>query len=461
MTLGLCPKNSIIDFYSKMGNKAKRKLRPEPKFVQDGSVLSELGSYLESLSEPPKTFTRGNIINGTIVSIHKGEMLVDVGGRAEGVVQGAEMNLDGEKLDKNIGDDVLVYVIKGENEKGQIELSIRRTGSALKWHDLRKAQDEDNSIFVKAIEANTGGLIVDVGGGLRGFIPISQLDSSRIYPSTETGDKEAATKELQAKLGDLIGEKIEVKIIEIDRDKNRVIFSEKMVTSGADLEQRAETLANSGIGDTLEAEVTGIAPFGLFVNAEGLEGLVHLSEISWDKVSNPADFYEVGQKVKVQIIGIQDDGKRVAYSIKRLQSDPWDELVKDFEVGQIVEGVITKVVDYGAFVRIGDGLNGLVHISEMSDKLVRNPQDIAKIGDDVKLMIISISKEDRQLGLSLKRANTKSKGKVTDALKKKESGYDSTAPKGETEISGLDSLKELLGMEDSDVDLDSDSKSKK
>jgi small subunit ribosomal protein S1 len=324
-------------------------------------------------------------------------------------------------------------VIKGENDKGQIELSIRRTGTARKWHDLKIAQDEDESVMVKAIEANTGGLIVDIGGGLRGFIPTSQLDSSRIYPSNNNmGSKDDAAQELQNRLAELIGEEIEVKIIEIDREKNRVIFSEKLVTSETDLEQREETLATSKTGDVLAAEVTGIAPFGLFVNAQGLEGLVHLSEISWDKVSNPADFYKVGDKVDVQIIGIQDEGKRVAYSIKRLKKDPWDELVEDLTVGQIVDGVITKVVEYGAFVRIGDKLNGLVHISELSDKLVRDPADIVTEGEDVQLKIISISKEDRHLGLSLKKAQQVGTDEET------EESDDNISPE-------MASLKEILG----------------
>lgn len=418
-----------------MAKANKKKLRLPPAFEPDNKIQAELAKFVDALATPPRTFEKGQIISGKIVGQSKGEILVDVGGRAEGVVAGRELKLDNEKAEREIGDEILVYVIKGENEKGQIELSIRRTGTARKWHELKLAQDEDRSVKVKAIEANTGGLIVDIGGGLRGFIPTSQLDSSRIYP-THYVDKQQATQELQSKLAELIGVEIEVKIIEIDREKNRVIFSEKLVTSGADMEKRAKTLASSKVGDNLEAEVTGIAPFGLFVNAQGLEGLVHLSEISWDKVSNPGDFYQVGDKVQVQIIGIEDGGKRVAYSIKRLQQDPWDQLVQGYEVGQIVEGVVTKVVDYGAFVRIGDGLNGLVHISELSDKLVRDPGDIVSEGETIPLKIISISREDRHLGLSLKRV--KADKDETSTSKKKDAGL---APE-------MESLKEILGEDE-------------
>ncbi|HEX9804626.1 MAG TPA: S1 RNA-binding domain-containing protein [Candidatus Dojkabacteria bacterium] len=406
---------------------------------KDTQALKSLEDYVNGLNNPPKVFNKGDITLGTIVEMGTGYMLVDIGGRAEGVVAGREMKLNGEKLDKKIGDSVLVYVVKGENEKGQIEISIRRTGTARKWHDLEEAQNADKSVEVTVLEANTGGVIVDIGGGLRGFIPTSQLDNTRIYPLGGFNDKSDASKQLQNKLAGLIGEKIESKVIEIDKEKNRVILSEKLVTSSADLEKREETLKKSGAGDILEGEVTGIAPFGLFVNAEGLEGLVHLSEISWDKVSNPADFFNVGDKVKVQIIGIDDGGKRIAYSIKRLQQDPWEDIIKKYKVGQMVEGEVTKVVDYGAFVRIEDGLNGLIHISELSDKLVKDPGNIVKLGQKLSLQIISISKEERHLGLSLKRTTSKaSDSSEKDIEEKKESGV---APE-------LAELEKLLENED-------------
>lgn len=406
---------------------------------EKNQIQTKLDTYLEGLTEPPKTFKRGEIITGKIVKILKGEILVDVGGRAEGVVSGRETKLEGEKPNFKEGDEILVYVIKGENELGQIELSIRRTGTARKWFMLSKAETSDEAVTVTVIEANTGGVIVDIGGGLRGFVPTSQLEHSRIYPLGGYSNKKDADKELQTKLAELIGQELDVKVIEIDREKNRVIFSEKKVTNAGELDKRAETLVRVKVGDALEGEITGIAPFGLFVNAEGLEGLVHLSEISWDKVVNPADFHNVGDKVKVQIIGIEDGGKRVAYSIKRLLEDPWDQIVKDYKVGQRVSGEITKIVDYGAFVRIGDGLNGLVHISELSDKLVRNPEKIVEMGKTYELEIISISKEERHLGLSLKRAQLESSEKVS--TKKK------TSKKDDDSSLELERLNEFLGEE--------------
>ncbi len=370
----------------------------------------ELNEYLDNLVSAPHTFQRGQILKGVVVTSGDSEMIVDVGGRTEGVISGKELKLDGKLLDKKAGDDILVYVIKSENDKGQIELSIRRTGTARKWHDLEASKKDETPVEVTVIEANTGGVIVQIGGsGLRGFIPSSHLKNNRIYPTGGYTSKEDATKQLQGKLAELIGTKLEVVVMEIDKEKNRVILSEKYVDSDGDMAQRKETLSNLQIGSTLSGEVTGIAPFGLFITAEGVEGLVHLSEISWDKVSNPADFYKIGEKVKVQVIGIDDNGKRIAYSIKRLLPDPWDEIVKKYAVGQVIKGQITKIVDYGAFVRIEEGLNGLIHISELSDQLIKDPTEVVKEGQEVDVIVISMSKEERHLGLSIRRLNDKSK----------------------------------------------------
>lgn len=370
---------------------------------QSQAAYSELQNYLDNLQQPPRTFERGQIVKGTVLSMTKHGMLVDVGGRTEAVVTGKELKLDGEKLEKEVGDEVLVYIVKPENEKGQIEASVRRTGTARKWHDLVQAKENNSSIKVKVIEANTGGVIVELASGLRGFVPSSHLNNNRTFLTSGYANKQEATKQLQSKLAELIGEELEVIVMEIDREKTRVILSEKYVNSEADIQQRQETLDQIKEGSELEGEVTGIAPFGLFVTAQGLEGLVHLSEISWDKVGNPADFYKVGDTVKVTVIGIDDGGKRIAYSIKRLLPDPWDEIVKRYQIGQIISGEITKVVDYGAFVRIDEGLNGLIHISEMSNKLVKDPGEIVKEGEQRDVKIISMSREERHLGLSIRQ----------------------------------------------------------
>jgi ribosomal protein S1 len=272
---------------------------------------------------------------------------------------------------------------------------------------LEKARKDNSMVETVVIESNNGGLIVEINKDIRGFIPTSQLDASRVYLNGVRQVGKDISSRVQKRLNSLVGEKIRTKIIELDREKNKIILSEKMVTQARDLEQREKTLNKIKEGDVLKGTVSGITPFGIFVNAQGLEGLVHLSELSWDKVEDIGNIYAVGNEVNVMVIGISDGGKRVAYSVKRLQNDPWSEAIAQFKVGDVVKGEIQKVVPYGAFVRIEKGLNGLIHISELSDKLVKNPEDIVEVGQKVDVKILSISSTERHLGLSLKEAGKK------------------------------------------------------
>lgn len=367
------------------------------------AAYSQIDKYLEDSANQIKTFSRGDIVEGEVVDVRDGFLIVDIGFKSEGIVAGKELKselVDWRELE--VGDKVMVYVVKPEDEEGQLVLSIRRTQQATAWLNLEKAKEENKVVESVVVESNNGGLIVEIGKDIRGFIPTSQLDASRVYSSGVRQVGKDISSRVQKKLSSLIGEKISTRIIELDREKNRIILSEKMVTQARDLEQREKTLNKVKEGDTLEGTVSGITPFGVFVNAEGLEGLVHLSELSWDKVEDIGSLYSVGTKVNVMVIGVSDGGKRVAYSIKRLQKDPWAEAIAKYKVGDIVEGEVQKVVPYGAFVRIDKGLNGLIHISELSDKLVKDPANIVTEGDTVKVKILSISSTERHLGLSLK-----------------------------------------------------------
>lgn len=370
---------------------------------------SQIDQFLADSNNQIKTFSRGDIVEGIVVDVRDGLVVVDIGFKSEGIVAGRELKsdvLDWREL--KVGDKIMVYVVKPEDEEGQLVLSIRRTQQASAWLNLEKAKKENDVIETVVVESNNGGLIVEIGKDIRGFIPTSQLDASRVYLNGVRQVGKDISSKVQKTLSSLVGGKISTRIIELDREKNRIILSEKMVTQSRDLEQREKTLNKVKEGDVLEGIVSGITPFGIFVNAEGLEGLVHLSELSWDKVEDIGSMYGVGSKVKVMVIGVSDGGKRVAYSVKRLQKDPWAEAIAKYKVGDIVNGEIQKVVPYGAFVRIAEGLNGLIHISELSDKLVKDPADIVKIGDKVKVKILSISSTERHLGLSLKATTTKS-----------------------------------------------------
>lgn len=381
-----------------------KKTQDITEVIDKDSLREQMEEYLASSEHLPRAISSGDIVEGTIVDIRPGAVLVDIGYKSEGIVAGRELKSDFEEIDDlSIGDDILVYVITPEDDEGQLVLSLRRTESARHWIRLERAQEDKEIVKAEVVESNNGGVICELGEGIRGFIPTSQLDASRVYATGKRMVGKDISNKVQERLSELVSEEIKTRIIELDREKNRIILSEKMVTQARDLERREKTLSNIKEGDVIEGEVSGITPFGVFVNAQGLEGLVHLSELSWDKVENTGELYTVGDKVKVQVIGISDGGKRVAYSIKRLQKDPWEEAISEYEVGDVVEGTVQKVVDYGAFVRIGKGLNGLVHISEMSNKLVKDPRNILSEGDNVEVKILSISKTERHLGLSLKR----------------------------------------------------------
>lgn len=372
------------------------------------SEYSQIDKFLSDEGNKIRKLSKGEIVEGSVVDVRDGYVVVDVGYKSEGIVAGRE--LKSETLnwkDLKVGDSILVYVVKPEDDEGQLVLSIRRTQQASAWINLEKAKKDNSVVETTVIEANNGGLIVEIGKDIRGFIPTSQLDASRVYLNGVRQVGKDISSRVQKTLNSLVGEKVQTRIIELDREKNRIILSEKMVTQSRDLEQREKTLNKVKEGDILVGTVSGITPFGIFVNAEGLEGLVHLSELSWDKVEDIGNIYAVGNKVNVMVIGISDGGKRVAYSVKRLLKDPWAEAISKYQVGDVVKGYIQKVVPYGAFVRIGEGLNGLIHISELSDKLVKNPEDIVKVGDEVDVKILSISSTERHLGLSLKAASSK------------------------------------------------------
>jgi small subunit ribosomal protein S1 len=381
-------------------------------------LYSQIDKYLEDKSKQIKQFSKGDIVEGTVVDVRDDLLIVDVGYKSEGIVAGRELKsdtIDWKKLKP--GDKILVYVVKPEDEEGQLILSIRRTQQASAWINLEKAKENNDIVETEVVEANNGGLIVEISQGIRGFIPTSQLDATRVYSSGVRQVGKNISSKVQKRLNSLIGEKIKTRIIELDREKNRVILSEKRVMQEGDATQREETLRRTQEGDILKGTVSGITPYGIFVNAQGLEGLVHLSELSWDKVEDVGNLYKVGDEIEVMVIGISDGGKRVAYSVKRLQKDPWAEAIAQYKVGDIVKGKVQKVVPYGAFVRIGKGLNGLIHISELSDQLVKDPKDIVSAGDEVKVKILSISSTERHLGLSLKAVDQE-KDEVTEAREK-------------------------------------------
>ena len=370
-----------------------RELGPEPTTMEE--LLAEQDSEI-------KSFKHGDVVDGTIVRIDKDEILVDIGAKSEGVVSNRELFGRGGESQPAlaIGDTVLVYVLQPESPEGHVVLSLRRAGLERKWRSMQEQLEAGVIIEAPVIDHNKGGLIVDCG--IRGFVPISQIVD---FPRRPQNDQPRdAAQEIAEKLMPFVGRKLRLKILEVNRKANRLILSEKVALYEERREKRDELFSSLQVGQKVTGSVRSIAPFGVFIDLGGIDGLVHKSELSWNKVNNPEAGYEVGEEVEAEVIDINHERGRISLSIRRLQPDPWHSTVADFNVGDVIDGTVTKLVNFGAFVRVRDGLEGLIHISELSHQRVAHPGDVVHEGQALKLKIISLDSERHRLGLSLKQA---------------------------------------------------------
>ena len=366
---------------------------PEPTTMEE--LLAEQDADIRS-------FKHGDVVEGTVVRIDRDEILVDIGAKSEGVVSNRE--LFGRHAESApalaIGDVVLVYVLQPELQEGHAVLSLRRAGLERKWRSMQEQFETGAIIEAPVIDHNKGGLIVDCG--IRGFVPISQIVD---FPRRPQNDQPRdAAQEIAEKLQPYVGRKLRLKILEVNRKANRLILSEKVALYEERREKRDELFSSLQVGQKVSGTVRSIAPFGIFIDLGGIDGLVHKSELSWNKVNNPEAGYKVGDTVEAEVIDINHERGRISLSIRRLQPDPWHSTVADFKVGDIIDGTVTKLVNFGAFVRVRDGLEGLIHISELSHQRVAHPGDVVREGQALKLKIISLDSERHRLGLSLKQA---------------------------------------------------------
>ncbi len=367
--------------------------RPEPTTMEE--LLSEQTDEIRSLKH-------GDVVEGQVVRIDKDEILVDIGAKSEGVVSNRELygrNAESQP-ELNIGDTVLVYVLQPESNEGHAVLSLRRAGLERKWRSMQEQLDEGVIIEAPVIDHNKGGLIVDCG--IRGFVPISQIVDFPRRPQNE--QPRDAAQEIAEKLQPYVGRKLRLKILEVNRKANRLILSEKVALYEERREKRDELFSSLTVGQKVTGSVRSIAPFGVFVDLGGIDGLVHKSELSWNKVNNPEAGYKVGEEVEAEVIDINHERGRISLSIRRLQPDPWHSTVADLKVGDVIDGTVTKIVNFGSFVRVRDGLEGLIHISELSHQRVAHPGDVVHEGQNLKLKVISLDSERHRLGLSLKQA---------------------------------------------------------
>lgn len=332
--------------------------------------------------------TPGEVIDGTVLSVRKHEVWIDLGGRGIGLVPRREI---GFSRQLNEGDAVTASVVDTELEDGSVLLSLRKAAKDRGWDEISRAIDAGESVEVTAYDANRGGLLIELEG-IRGFLPVSQL-SAEHYPRVGSADKD----EILQRLNSLVGKPLTVRILDADRKANKLIFSEKEAIKEG-LSQRLEQLK---VGDTVKGVVTGVVDYGAFVNVEGIEGLVHISEISWERVNNPGDYVKVGDQIDAKIIAIDKD--RLSLSIKQLQEDPWAKEVEKFKKGEAVKGTVTRITPFGAFVQLSPAVEALVHITELGEGEGADPEKLFKLNEQKTFTILDIDKDSRKISLSLKK----------------------------------------------------------
>jgi ribosomal protein S1 len=364
-----------------------------------------------------KVLKPGDMVAGKILTVGKNEVYVDIEGYGIGVVRGRELYDDEATLSSlKPGTEVYASVVETENKDGNIELSFRQAGQERVWTTLQEKLQTKEVIRTKILEANKGGLMVEINNVV-GFLPVSQLATEH-YPRVEDGDK----NKILSVLNSYVGTMFDVQIITADQQEEKLIVSEKAVFE-KELQDRISKLK---IGDVVTGTVSGIVDFGVFVKFGELEGLVHISELAWQRIEHPKDIVKVGQEVKCVVIGL--DKGRISLSMKQLEKDPWQDSVKKYQIGQVVKGKVTKVMPFGVFVELDDQIQGLAHLMELSHDEVKNPEDILKVGEEKEFKIISIEPQEHRLGLSIKALHEKPADKAEKAAEPKEESKEEAEP---------------------------------
>lgn len=363
-------------------------------YMTEKTKVKPATSAMEALLADPKYLTIpkvGDVIKGSVISVAKNEVRVDIENYRTGVVRGRELTDPSLQFDDvKIGNPVEATVIELENEMGEVELSFRSAGHRKAWDTLAELFRAGTPVQVKVLEASKGGLLVRLNN-VPGFLPVSQLSPDN-YPRVAGGDK----AKILEKLKTFVGKTMDVRVIDVNEPDEKLIVSEKSVWE----EKQKNVISNYKIGDTIEGEVSALADFGAFVKFDILEGLVHISEIAWQRIDHPRDVLKTGDHVKAEIIGIE--GSKIFLSMKKLIDDPWKDVGEKYKIGQVVKGKVLKVNPFGFFVELDPDIHGLAHVSELTRKPVSDLNEIAKSGDIMDFMVVSIEPEQHRLGLSLK-----------------------------------------------------------
>ncbi len=381
------------------GNQAAVMDAPPSGMVQQGPAAEQELSMEELLAASTaeyKTLKRNEVLDGIIMALDRDGLIVDVGSKSEGVVPASEMStVNAEEREGLVeGAPVLVSVVDAnDNNDGHIVLSIDRARAERSWRNLQKQLDSGEVVEAQVVGFNKGGLLVDLGG-VRGFVPASQV-------SNLTGGGE---EQRQAELAGYTTRSISMKVIEVNRRRNRLILSERQATQERRESRKEKLLEELREGQVIDGRVTSLADFGAFVDIGGADGLIHLSELSWSRVNHPRDVLKPGDQVNVMVLNVDREHRKIALSAKRTQPEPWSTALDRYELGQDVMGTVTQVAPFGAFVRLEDGIEGLVHVSELSDEPVNNPGEVVKDGDVLRLKVIRIDTQRKRIGLSLRQA---------------------------------------------------------
>ena len=355
------------------------------------SAKITMDDLLAQAGDNIKQIAAGDMVNGTVLSVRKHEVLIDLGPLGVGLVPRREV---GFSKNYAVGDEVVASVVDPELDNGYSLLSLRKAAKDRGWDEVFAKLETGEILTVVPYDANRGGMLVEYEG-IRGFLPVSQL-SAEHYPRVGSSDKD----EILQRLNTLVNKDIKVRILDADRKTNKLIFSEKEAVK----EGLAERFQKMAIGDTVEGVVTGVVDFGVFVNVEGIEGLIHISEISWERVNNPADYVKVGQTVKAKIIAI--DKERLSLSMKQLTKDPWLDEVEQFKPGDKVEGTVTRITPFGAFVQLSPAVEALVHVSELGGDGT-DPEKVFTLNERKEFTVLDIDKENRKISLSLGKSKKK------------------------------------------------------
>ncbi len=360
--------------------------------IQNSSIFSlddvsdeELNSLIDGTITD---FDEGDLVTGTVVKIEHDEVLLDIGFKSEGVIPARELTIRKDVNPEDLvslGDTIEALVLQKEDKEGRLILSKKRAEYERAWKAVEEKFKAGVNVEGEVIEVVKGGLILDIG--LRGFLPASLVDLRRV-------------KDLSA----FMGERIESRVIEMDRNRNNVVLSRRVVLEAARKAERSEILDKLKPGMKLKGTVSSIVDFGAFVDLGGIDGLIHISELSWNHVNQPSEVVKVGQEVEVQVLDVDLNRERISLGLKQTTEDPWRALIKKYPIGAIIEGKVTKLVTFGAFVDLGDGVEGLVHISEMSKQHVDAPAQVCKVGDTVQVKVMEVDLERRRISLSMKAA---------------------------------------------------------